>query len=102
MSSLYFRAARLGTQIRLPDGREATTVFNGLTGIGIKWGLHYPKPEDFKGTAGDFFEFMGVEKQMPEDWPWEPDAMLREPEISEKLGMECVGEDYEIIYRPEH
>ena len=37
---------KLGTQIRLPDGREGTVVYNSLIGVGIKWGLHDPDPED--------------------------------------------------------
>lgn len=84
---------RLGTQIKLPDGRIGTAVFNGLTGVGIKWGLHNPDPDDFKGTDGNTFQ-SGTPS---EDWPWEPDAMLRKPEMSELLGMECVGEEYEVI-----
>jgi len=29
---------KLGTVVRLPDGREGTVVFNSLIGVGIKWG----------------------------------------------------------------
>ena len=83
---------RLGTQIRLADGREGTAVFNGLSGVGIKWGLHDPDPADFKGTADDCFG-----RQPNPDWPWRPDAMLRDSGMTESLGVECVGEDYEII-----
>ena len=83
---------RLGTQIRLPDGREATVVFNSLTGVGIMWGLHNPDPADFEGTDGGLFN-----DTRPEDFEWHPEAMLREPEMEKLLGMPCVGEDYEII-----
>ena len=81
-----------GTLIRLPDGREGTVVFNGLSGYGIKWGRWNPDPADFDGTAGDCFG-----RNPGPDWPWRPDAMLREPRMAESLGMECVGEEYEII-----
>jgi len=83
---------KLGTQIRLPDGREGTAVFNGLTGVGIKWGLHDPNPAEFDGTAGDCFS------REPElGWPWRPDAMLRDSSLSERLGLECVGEEFEVL-----
>jgi len=84
---------QLGTQIKLLDGREATVVYNSLTGIGVKWGLHDPNPEDFEGTNGDTVGNVKV----PIDWGWEPDVMLREPEMTERLGMECVGNDYTIL-----
>ena len=82
---------RLGTQIRLPDGREATVVYNSLVGVGVKFGLHNPDPKDFDGTDGNTVQSGG-----PEDFPWEPDALLRKPEMSERLGMPCIGEEYEI------
>lgn len=43
---------KLGAHVLLPDGREGTVVFNGLSGVGIKWGLHDPDPSDFDGTNG--------------------------------------------------
>ena len=88
---------KIGTQVRLPDGRDGTVVFNGLTGVGIKWGLWNPALADFEGTVGDL-HLIGVGSQeKPTDWPWEPDAMLREPELTGPLGIECVGEDYEVL-----
>ena len=84
---------RLGTQIRLPDGRTGTVVYNSLIGIGIKWGLHDPDPADFEGTSGNT-----VHDPVSEGWPWEPDALLRDPWPGhDEDEMECVGEDYEII-----
>ena len=84
---------KLGTQIRLSDGREGTVVYNSLIGVGIKWGLHNPDPADFEGTTGNT-----VNEEPRENWPWEPDALLREPNSAlERFGMECVGRDYEII-----
>lgn len=82
---------RLGTQIRLPDGREATVVFNGLSGVGIKFGLHDPDPKDFRNTHVDVRE----SEPSVKPWPWEPDAMLRDKYPSAELP--CVGDDYEII-----
>lgn len=84
------RGSSLGTIVRLPDGRIGTTVYHGLDGVGIKWGRHQPKPEDFVGTTG------GVcGESMPDDWPWEPDAMLREPYPNATAP--CVGEEFEIL-----
>ena len=87
------RINKLGQHIRLPDGREATTVFNGLIGVGIKWGIHHPREEDFELTDGGCFNRNNV----PDDWPWQPDAFLREAEFAVRLGEECVGEEYEFI-----
>ncbi len=82
---------RLGTIIRLPDGRVGTTVYNGLDGVGIKWGRHKPDLEDFKGSSGNAVRWTPPSP----DWPWEPDAMLRNPYPSADLP--CVGKDYEIL-----
>jgi len=87
---------RLGTQIRLPDSREGTVVYNSLTGVGIKWGLHDPDPEDFEDTDGNT-----VTSGSPAGWQWEPDALLRDPwPHCTAFGWsneECVGNNYEII-----
>ena len=84
---------KLGTHIKLPDGRTATVVFQGLTGCGIKWGTHNPKPEDFENTHGDCF----TKEPELKPWPWTPDAMLREKEAQHVFDIPCVGEDFEII-----
>ncbi len=90
---------KLGTIIKLSDGRIGTVVFNSLIGVGIKWGKHFPNPEDFAGTNGNLLK----SEPMPDDWPWQPDALLRKPlkpnafkdyGFSDK---DCVGEDYEVI-----
>lgn len=81
----------LGTIVCLPDGRVGTVVYNSLIGVGIKWGRHNPAPEDFEGTSGDT-----VECELPDDWPWQPDALLREPEMTERLGIECVCPESEV------
>jgi hypothetical protein len=87
---------KLGTHIRLGDGREGTVIYNGLEGVGIKWGIHYPDPEDFNGTTGGLFA-----EEIPKDWPWIPDALLRAPwGCNAKYGWpdeQCVGDNYEVI-----
>jgi hypothetical protein len=84
---------KLGTHIKLADGRVGTVIYNSLIGVGIKWGIHNPDPADFEGTTGNT-----VDEEPREDWPWEPDALLRAPfKGCEKYGMECVGTDYEAI-----
>lgn len=86
---------KLGTQIRFPDGREATAVYNSLIGVGVKWGLHDPDPAEFEGSDGNTFQ-----SGMPDGWPWEPDALLRDPWPGcERCGFtaeQCVGTDYVI------
>ncbi len=84
-----------GTHIRLPDGRKATVVYNGLDGVGIKWGIHNPDPSIFDGTTGGMFDDvtrLGIDRGTFE---WFPDAMLRDPYLSADLP--CVGESYTII-----
>ena len=87
---------RLGTQVELPDGRVGTVVYNSLIGVGIKWGLHTPDPKDFEGTTGNT-----VDSGPPENWEWEPDALLRDPwGYNKSCGFtdeNCVGENYKII-----
>ena len=89
------RASRLGTQIQMADGRIGTTVYNGLDGVGVKWGRHYPDQADFEGTVGGL-EMIGVRGRDPgPEWPWQPDAMLRDPYPGAVLP--CVGQDFAIL-----
>jgi len=81
---------KLGTQVRLPDGRIGTCVYNGLDGAGILWGLHDPNPADFEGTSG------GIQDDtVPENWPWRPEAMLRDPWPG--AAVPCVGSKFTIL-----
>jgi len=81
---------KLGTQVQLLDGRIGTVVFNGLCGVGIKWGRHDPPAEDFRGTYGDVFT-----SEPPPDWPWFPDAYLRDEFPS--ADAECVGTEFIVL-----
>lgn len=92
------RATALGTVVRLPDGRIGTTVYNGLDGVGIKWGEHQPKIEDYMMPGGGVYQSVAGDDRPPLDWPWYPDAMLRDPYPSTDLP--CVGESFEIIFDP--
>ena len=87
---------KLGTHIKMADGRPGTVVYNSLIGVGIMWGLHYPDPVDFAETDGNT-----VSDGSPDGWEWEPEALLRTPwNGCERCGFtaeECVGDDYEII-----
>ena len=88
---------KAGTIVRLPDGRVGTAVYNGLDGVGIKWGRHSLSEEDLQQIfRGDGNTMIGRDKA-PEAFQWWPDAMLREPNSSDDLP--CVGEDYEIVER---
>jgi len=83
--------SKLGTIVRLPDGREGTVVFNGLMGVGVKWGRHDPPESDFDDTDGNTCQ-SGADG-LPHDWPWEPDALLRDPNIKRPGvldGWDCV------------
>lgn len=83
---------KAGTHVKLADGREGTVVYNGLDGVGIKWGIHDITLEDIFGNGGLFNE------DAPEGYDWTPDAMLREP--YKYADIECVGDDFEVIYSP--
>ena len=84
------RITQLGTFVRVPDGRVGTVVYNSLVGVGIKWGVHYPKREDFIGTDGDT-----VVENVPLGFKWYPDALLRNPSMSERLEIICICEENE-------
>lgn len=82
---------RLGTQVRMPDGREATVVYNSLVGVGVKLGLHDPQPEQFYGTDGNT-----TSASAPEGFQWEPDGLLRAPDMAEALRMPCFCAESEV------
>ncbi len=80
---------KAGTIIRLPDGRYGTVVYNGLDGVGIKWGRYKVTMDDLFGSGGMLNE------TPPTGYKWKAEAMLRVPyKGAEKP---CVGEDYEIV-----
>jgi hypothetical protein len=87
---------KLGTHIKMADGRIGTVVYNGLDGVGVKWGIHHPDPKDFEGSSGGL-----VPWDVPQDFRWWPDAILRDPwAYCEQAGWkaeQCVGRDYEIV-----
>lgn len=86
---------KLGTIVELPDGRRGTMVYHGLDGYGIKWGEHSPDPADFEGTHGN------LGGSAPANWPWFPDAMLRDDyPAAAAEGVECVGDEYEVVFVP--
>lgn len=84
---------KLGTQILFADGRTATVIYNGLIGVGIRWGLHDPDPIDFYGTSGNT-----IAEHVPAEWNWEPEAVLRHPwDGCQRYGFtreQCIGTDY--------
>lgn len=88
---------KAGTVIEFTDGRVGTVVYNGLDGVGIKWGSHNVNEDTFAGTYGNLFD-PTIDTT---DWPWKPDAILREPwDGCERCGWtpeQCVGEEYEVV-----
>ena len=81
-----------GTIIKLPDGRIGTVVYSSLEGYGIIWGKHQVPVQKLLESCPLFDE-----ENDPEVEKYTPQALLREPEMTEKLGLECVGEEYEIL-----
>lgn len=80
-----------GTIIQLPDGREGTVVYHGLDGYGIQWGAVEVDVEQLLSVNGLF-------GTAPDDWPWFPEAMLRDPWPNAEI--ECVGSDYKVVQSP--
>lgn len=73
---------KLGTIVRLPDGREGTICYNNLDGTVGVWGRH-----TFEMPDG------GFSGELPE-----PEFMLRDVSMQGRVGYgaECVGEEFEI------
>ena len=85
----------VGTIVKLSDGRVGTVIYNGLDGVGIKWGKIMLSESDieliYRGD-GNFTKGSGC---VSEDYQFFPDAMLRDPYPSAiREGIDCVGEDY--------
>lgn len=80
---------KAGTIVRFSDGRYGTVVYNGLDGVGIKWGKHRVTMEDIFGSGGMLNE------TPPDGYQWKAEAMLRAP--YKGADMPCVGEDYEVV-----
>ena len=88
---------KAGTVIRLPDGRYGTVVYNGLDGVGIIWGQVRLTTEELEMIYGSCPLFdHGAAKDFPHDL--EPQALLREP--WDNAYMECVGEEFEVVWKP--
>lgn len=83
---------KAGTVVKLPDGRVGTAVYNGLDGVGIKWGVHRVTIDDLRGSG---CALIGVNDEITDDYEWTPDAMLRTPYRGAEL--ECVGDDFEVL-----
>ncbi len=82
-----------GTFIRLPDGREATVVYHGLTGYGVRFGrlrLSAAEIEAIYNGDGDT-----IRVTVPEGFELMPEAMLRDP--YQRASLPCIGTEYEII-----
>lgn len=81
-----------GTIVKLPDGREGTVVYHGPDGYGIRWGRISIDTDAI--NAGSGCQLIGVGPDVPDDYAWFPEAMLRSPYPS--ADCECVGDDYEV------
>jgi len=82
---------KLGTLVRLPDGRVGTICWHHLDGYGGVWGEH-----DFSGIEPGFDDAIPA-----------PEFMLREKAVEVLLrrgphrsDVECVGTDYEVVEPP--
>jgi hypothetical protein len=83
---------RAGTLIRLADGREGRVVYNGLDGVGIRWGSGPVDVETIMRGDSSLFDNSPNDEELQR---WAPQAMLRDPYPSADL--ECVGRDFEVI-----
>lgn len=87
-----------GTVVRLADGREATVVYNSLCGYGVKMGRIMLSANQIEAIyQGDGNTLHNGNPTGRADI--EPEAWLRDPWPGAK--MPCVGEDYEIVWKPE-
>ena len=92
---------KAGTIIRLSDGREGTVVYNGLDGKGIRWGRLNLSEQDVADIMQGDGNTVKTSADMSSGFDLHAEAMLREPyphAIQE--GMECVGEEFEIVSKP--
>lgn len=83
---------KAGTIVTMADGRVGTVVYNGLDGVGVKWGRYDITARDLRGSGGL------CNDDALADYEWCPDAILREPwNGCERMGWsveQCVGTDY--------
>lgn len=90
---------RFGTIIELPDERRATVVYHGLVGYGVVFGEHHFDADQVQAamSANPLFG------ERPPDYPIpEYEALLREKWKTAPDGIEYVGEEYKVVYEPEH
>lgn len=89
---------KLGTIIKLPDGRTATVVYNGLDGVGIKMGEHIIPEDDldlFRQSSGGLFSDGHISQKFRDEWKAE--YLLRKVEDSRFTDIPCIGDKFEII-----
>jgi hypothetical protein len=63
---------RIGSLVKVPDGRIGTVVYNGLDGVGIKWGEHRLGEEDLEQICGLCPLF---DQKVPSGYKWFPEAI---------------------------
>lgn len=85
---------KLGTWVKVPDGRIGTVVYNGLDGVGIMWGKKTFSAEEKELILSACPLFSSGK---PDDWneKFSPQAMLRDKKLEKLIGIECVGEERE-------
>lgn len=87
---------KAGTIIQMADGRIGTVVYNGLDGVGVKWGEHEVTLDDLSG--GNPMKSIGIgSPDPPFDYKWLPEAMLRKNYANATIP--CVGKDFEVLAR---
>lgn len=90
---------KLGTHVRLPDGRIGTVCFNSITGVGIRWGRVMFSEEEAETIMHGNGGLFGQEIDGDTLERISPQAMLREhsESLEKSLGLPCVGEDFEVL-----
>lgn len=85
-----------GTIIEI-DGDEATVVYSGLDGYGVKWGRH--DCSELLGLGTNGAAMVGVNSpEPPEDFDLHPEAMLRDKYPGATLP--CIGQEFDVLETP--
>ncbi len=89
---------KLGTVIQFSDGRNATVVYNGLDGVGVRMGEHTITEEDldsFRGSSGGLFSDEHLQQDFRDRYS--PEFLLRPESDSKFTGTPCIGMDFDVI-----
>ena len=67
---------KAGTIVRLKNNKIATVVYNGLDGIGVKYGKHVLSTEQLEEIMS-YTPIFNDSNPAPDDYGWFPDEILK-------------------------